>query len=311
MGGAPAWNRKTNEQFLEELKEKNIKYIPLEKYRTVNDKIKFMCPKCGGVWEAKPGNILSGKGCVYCKRQMLKKINQKTHKQFLEEVAEKNPNIEILGVYQEDRIPIMVACKKHGNRAFLQTPSVTLRGCGCDICMKEKISLKNRSTVEYFLEQCKKNSPQFEIIEPQKYKNARTKMKARCKVHQNVFDALAEHLADGKASCPVCAMSNGEHIVSLFLDKNNYTYMTQYTPEDGGIGRRRFDFYLPEVNTVIEYDGAQHFIPVKHWGGEKALEKQIAIDAEKDKYCKKVGLRMIRVPYTEKNVDGFLRAAGL
>jgi very-short-patch-repair endonuclease len=28
------------------------------------------------------------------------------------------------------------------------------------------------------------------------------------------------------------------------------------------------DFYLPDYNICIEYNGAQHYKPVKYWGGE-------------------------------------------
>lgn len=28
-----------------------------------------------------------------------------------------------------------------------------------------------------------------------------------------------------------------------------------------------FDFYLPDYNICIEYDGIQHFKPIEKWGG--------------------------------------------
>ena len=33
-----------------------------------------------------------------------------------------------------------------------------------------------------------------------------------------------------------------------------------------------FDFYLPEYNICIEYDGIQHFIPKEKWIGEIGLK---------------------------------------
>lgn len=58
--------RKTNEEFLQELKDKQIIYIPLEEYKTYSTKIKWKCPKCENVFEASPSNIFQGKGCPYC-----------------------------------------------------------------------------------------------------------------------------------------------------------------------------------------------------------------------------------------------------
>lgn len=34
-----------------------------------------------------------------------------------------------------------------------------------------------------------------------------------------------------------------------------------------------FDFYLPNQNLLIEYDGIQHFKPINFFGGEMGLKK--------------------------------------
>ena len=308
--GKTAWNRKTHEQFLDDLKEKKIQYIPLGKYQGASVKMKFRCEKCGCIWDAKPTNILSGKGCPDCKKRKLAKINGKTHREFVEEAERKNSNVIILGKYINDDTPIMVVCRIH-NILYTQSPMVILRGCGCPECMKEKISIKNRSTVEHFMKRATKNSSHLEVISPDKYKNAKTKMEVRCRVHHNTFWSFADNIAIGNAACPICSMSNGEHAVAMYLDTKGYDYITQYIPEDGELGKRRFDFFIPSMNTIIEYDGAQHFIPVKHWGGEEELKEIIKNDNIKNDYCKRKGIKMIRIPYTEKDINSFLFAAGI
>jgi hypothetical protein len=69
-----------------------------------------------------------------------------------------------------------------------------------------------------------------------------------------------------------------------------------------GISCRKlpFDFYLPEKNTLIEFDGQQHFTPV--WGKE-ALEKIQRTDSLKNQYCKKNGIKLIRISYTMKKEE--------
>lgn len=60
----------TNEEFLKRLKEKNIKYIPLEEYKGFKVKIKWLCfenPK--HIFESTPRDILNGHGCLYCSHQ--------------------------------------------------------------------------------------------------------------------------------------------------------------------------------------------------------------------------------------------------
>ena len=73
-------------------------------------------------------------------------------------------------------------------------------------------------------------------------------------------------------------------------------------PETGG--RLRFDFYIDEMKTAIEFDGAQHFEPI-NFTGLAELELEISFeqlqkrDAFKSRYCEAKSLRLIRIPYTE------------
>ena len=56
-----------------------------------------------------------------------------------------------------------------------------------------------------------------------------------------------------------------------------------------------FDFYIKEINTLIEIDGEQHFIPVERFGGEKALKDRKYRDYIKDKYCMENNINLYRV----------------
>lgn len=61
----------------------------------------------------------------------------------------------------------------------------------------------------------------------------------------------------------------------------------------------RYDFYLPDYNTLIEYDGIQHFknVPYFDKGGE-SLKSRKARDAIKNKYAEDNGYNLLRIPYT-------------
>jgi very-short-patch-repair endonuclease len=63
-----------------------------------------------------------------------------------------------------------------------------------------------------------------------------------------------------------------------------------------------FDFYLPTINKIIEYDGEHHFVPVKGWGGEKKYNKIKENDEIKNEYCDDNNIELLRIPYT-KTVD--------
>ncbi len=67
--------RKTNEQFLNELKEANPYVLPLEEYVNATAKIKFKCLNdCEHpTWIASPNKILHGQGCPKCGREKTNK----------------------------------------------------------------------------------------------------------------------------------------------------------------------------------------------------------------------------------------------
>lgn len=61
----------------------------------------------------------------------------------------------------------------------------------------------------------------------------------------------------------------------------------------------RFDFYLPHLMSIIEFDGKQHFEPVEHWGGQETLANIQRRDAFKNAYCATNNIRLLRIKYTE------------
>lgn len=65
----------------------------------------------------------------------------------------------------------------------------------------------------------------------------------------------------------------------------------------------RFDFFLPEKNICIEYDGIQHYKPVDIFGGENEFEKNKIRDKIKDDFCKLNDIKLIRVAYYLKDSE--------
>jgi len=59
------------------------------------------------------------------------------------------------------------------------------------------------------------------------------------------------------------------------------------------------DIYLPALRVAIEYQGQQHFHPIKAWGGQEALKMVRARDARKMEICKRLGIKLITIDYTE------------
>jgi len=150
------------------------------------------------------------------------------------------------------------------------------------------------------------------------YVNSSTNVIIICNDHNvDFFQTPTNHLS-GWFGCPHCTykktrISKGEHIIKEFLEKNKIKYVFQKRFDDCKHQKTlRFDFWLPEFMTLIEYDGEQHFISVDHWGGKQGLEERQIKDKIKNDYVSENGINLLRIPYTEINnisdiLNDFLR----
>ena len=107
--------------------------------------------------------------------------------------------------------------------------------------------------------------------------------------------------------CPVCYQfkSAGERKIMLYLERNNIKYIPQKTFSPLNKRTYRFDFYLPELNLAIEYQGEQHY--KENTLFKDSLEVVKKRDKIKKDYCENNGITLKEIPYTElKNIDYIL-----
>ncbi|AKI98195.1 hypothetical protein IX53_01655 [Kosmotoga pacifica] len=64
---------------------------------------------------------------------------------------------------------------------------------------------------------------------------------------------------------------------------------------------------MEELNLGIEYQGEQHFKPIKHWGGESALQKVKERDQRKRNLCESIGIKLIYFYYDEDLTEEYVR----
>lgn len=83
-------------------------------------------------------------------------------------------------------------------------------------------------------------------------------------------------------------------------------------PKTGG--RMEIDCFNKELKIGVEYNGPQHYLPFKLYGGEKTLKKTKYRDELKKKICEREGVTLITVSYRDKDkfqtITDQLRAAG-
>lgn len=91
-------------------------------------------------------------------------------------------------------------------------------------------------------------------------------------------------------------MSTGEKRVAEILASQNIEFKQEWFFRDLYNKQTKqllyFDFYLPGYNLCIEYDGEQHYNPTRP-------ENQKINDFLKNAYCKKNGIPLLRIKYSD------------
>lgn len=159
-------------------------------------------------------------------------MRKKTHEEFVKELEQLNPNIEALGEYQGSYIKIWFRCKID-NFEWESTPHNVLTGRGCPKCSK-----KNRKTTQYFTDELKEINPNIEILS--EYKSTHTKIKCRCLIDGNIWEAEPSKLLNGRG-CPICGQNKRikcrTKTHDVFVDEikqinPNITIVSQYLGTD-------------------------------------------------------------------------------
>ena len=62
-----------------------------------------------------------------------------------------------------------------------------------------------------------------------------------------------------------------------------------------------YDFYLPQYNLLIEFQGEQHEQPIEHFGGEEQFKIQQEHDRRKREYAKLHNINLLEIWYYDIN----------
>ena len=158
--------------------------------------------------------------------------------------------------------------------------------------------LRNTQTLENFIECSEKIHGGKYTYDKSIYINSKTKMIITCPKHGDFEQVPLSHLRG--SGCPVCNESRGESSIRKYLTINKIDFKTQKTFKGCQyVSLLKFDFYLPEYNLCIEFDGIQHFEAFEFFGGEEALLKNMERDVIKNQYCIDNNIKLLRIRYDE------------
>jgi very-short-patch-repair endonuclease len=175
-------------------------------------------------------------------------------------------------------------------------------GSGCKECMKEKFRLNINDFIE-MANIVHDNKYDYSLVD---YINNRIKVIIICDKHGEFNPTAGNHLRG--SGCPKCNSSKGEILIRNFLKSHNIEHEEQKKfKECINIKPLIFDFYLPNLNTIIEYQGLQHFKIIKrakNWTNQKCnsiLKRIQENDSIKREWCKNNNVKLIEINYNDNN----------
>ena len=290
--------RKTTEQFIEKANKIHNNKYDYSKANYINAKTKvcIICPVHGEFWQTPDHHLNKKAGCSECAKLSRAKKQTKTIEQFIKDadLVHNNKYDYSLVDYKNSDTKIKIICPIHG--VFEQAPNSHLSGCGCPEC-KGGVKL----TTEQFIEKAKTIHGDKYDYDLTKYINAKNNVKIICPKH-GLFEQNAHNHLMGQG-CPKCKSSHGEIKIRNYLKENNILFEEQKTFEDcKDINLLPFDFYLPEKNLLIEYQGEQHYFnsfKVEHYKWLKYKHH----DWLKRRFARNNNIKLLTVSYKEDIIN--------
>lgn len=292
----------TTEEFIRRAKEVHgdtYDYSNTE-YKSMTDDVTIFCKECQEYFTVNAELHLRGVGCnlhngpkVYDTETFIKASKEKFGDKFDYSKV----------TYINRDTPVILICPEHGEIEI--TPKNHLDSkTGCTYCGKGYIPVGENGSMgkEEFIRRAiavhGEDTYDYSEVE---YVNNRTPVKIFCRDCGEYFWQKPNwHLSDH--GCPCHVTSTGEKRIKTFLDKNHIKYTAQMKFE--GLKDKdylKFDFYLPDFNTCIEFQGVQHKKPVEQFGGEEGFKLLQKHDQMKKDFCEKKSIKLVEIWYSQKS----------
>jgi Zn finger protein HypA/HybF involved in hydrogenase expression len=264
-------------------------YSLIGEYKNSREKVKVIC-KEHGVFEITPYHHVNRKqGCNDCRKLGLSKFIELSNIKH-----DYRYDYSLIKEYEDNKSKVKIICKEHG--VFEQRVNDhKSKGIGCPECTMDRFRL---STKDFIIRSNIIHNNKYIYPKNINFKSNKEKVKIKCEYHDIFKQRVDSHL-NGQG-CPSCKDSKGELVVRNYLLDNNIEFESQKKFIDCVYQNElKFDFYLPEYNTCIEYNGKQHYIPINYFGGEKSFKYQLIRDKIKSEYCENNNIKLIIIKYDE------------
>jgi len=277
--------------------------------------LKWKCLKedCLEEFENNWNNIYTGNGCGFCNGKQVSKSNCLATKNSVlakEWHPTKNVDLTPYDVTANSNKKVWWQCSKNPKHVWKAIINNRVKGNECPYCSgrypseEYNLLIVNPELCEDW--NYNKNKKKPEEYTPSTIK----KVWWKCKECDHEWEATINNRNNG-TGCPQCNESKGEKKISQYLIKDIIFYLSQKT-FDGlvgvGGGLLSYDFYIPKLNLLIEYQGEQHerYIPGFH-KSKKDFLKQKEHDRRKKEYAEQNGYNFLEIWYWDfDNIEEIL-----
>lgn len=141
----------STEIFKNRLKDIQCHIDVLGEYINNYTKIKCYCKKHEVIFYATPSDLLSGKGCKYCKSEKISNARKLSQSEFVDKIQHLNSDVDIIGEYINAHEKVLVKCKVCGTKFDIIPNNASNRGVNCPCCYEKDNISKGEKLVKDYL----------------------------------------------------------------------------------------------------------------------------------------------------------------
>lgn len=273
-------------------------------FNGMNKSVVYVC-KEHGEQKSRVATLLKGKGCDYCSGRLF--WGPDFERRAREKHGDKYDYSKV-GEIKGMKSVVTIICPKHGE--FRQRVDLHLLGYGCRECVGYPNKKTPQQRCDEWIKKCikKYGEGRYDYSRAHEdYVNNDSLVWIRCCIHDKWFQQTPDNnLRTVNGSCPICSAdvveSQGEQQIRRWLEEHNIKFEKEpEIPNDNPRCKRAFlkpDFWLPDHNLYIEYNGEQHYEDVECFHTDVwTLEDQQERDRTMRRYCHDNHHNLLEIPY--------------
>lgn len=293
-----------------------FKFVEIREIRrggTGKNLIRIFHKKCGRMIDIPYGNFKERRCCKFCS------YHRYDHDSFLARFNERSDAYEYKILSKFKSLHDTITLKHNCGKIFsVRADSLLYRGgakCPC---------VNGRYTHQYTFDMLKTRihdiDPEYELIGPYFDKINEKSYKAVIlhKTCNNTFKCIIHNFMHNNQRCPHCTIrpknlighkdSKGVVLIEKWLQSKKLYYEKEKRFHDlkSPLSKKplRYDFFIPSLNLIIEFDGKQHSdTRISKIFTKDKYDKIHLYDDIKNKYCEINGINLIRFNHTQSNKE--------